>query len=40
MALKELKPLAEQGNEWMRNTLGWMYDRGEDTPRDDLIAYM
>ena len=37
-ALKELRPLAEQGNAWAQNTLGRMYIIGEGVLQDYSVA--
>ena len=39
-ALKEWKPLAEQGNAFAQNNLGFMYDNGWGVPKDYVLAYM
>ena len=38
VALKELKPLAEQGNALAQNVLGFMYANGQGVPQDDKEA--
>ena len=37
-ALREWKPLAEQGNADAQNNLGVLYEEGEGVPEDDAIA--
>ena len=37
-ALREWKPLAEQGNVYAQVNLGWMYDIGQGVPEDDKTA--
>ena len=37
-ALKEWKPLADQGHAYAQNNLGWMYADGEGVPEDDAEA--
>ena len=37
-ALREFKPLAEQGNPKAQNTLGWMYRYGNGVPQDHKTA--
>ena len=37
-ALREFKPLAEQGNSKAQNTLGWMYRYGNGVPQDHKTA--
>ena len=37
-ALREWKPLAEQGNASAQYNLGWMYDNGDGVPQDDKTA--
>jgi TPR repeat protein len=39
-ALRELKPLAEQGHAGAQNTLGVMYNMGRGVPRNDKTAVM
>jgi len=33
-ALRELKPLAELGNDEAQNFVGWMYEEGKGVPRN------
>ena len=37
-ALKEWRPLAEQGQAGAENNPGWMYDKGQGVPQDDKEA--
>ena len=37
-ALREWRPLAEQGNASAQHNLGWMYRKGEGVPQDDKTA--
>ena len=37
-ALKEWRPLAEQGHAGAENNLGWMYDKGQGVPQDHKEA--
>jgi len=37
-ALREWKPLAEQGNASAQYNLGWMYQNGKGVPQDDKTA--
>ncbi len=39
-ALRELEPLAEQGNPDAQYNLGWMYYQGEGTAQDYVYAHM
>ncbi len=39
-ALKEFRPLAEQGYPLAQATLGFMYAKGEGVPKDYVLAYM
>ncbi len=39
-ALKEWRPLAEQGIAKAQSSLGLMYEYGEGVPQDDVQAYM
>ncbi len=39
-ALKEWRPLAEQGFASAQNNLAKMYRRGEGVPKDDVLAHM
>jgi len=39
-ALREWKPLAEQGDVSAQSNLGVMYRNGEGVPEDDVYAYM
>ncbi len=39
-ALREYRPLAEQGNAWAQLNLGWMYSNGKGIPKDNIRAYM
>ena len=40
IALKEWRPLAEQGNAEAQFQLGWMYTEGEGVPRDYVQAHL
>lgn len=37
-ALRELRPLAEQGNAGAQNRLGIMYEKGQGVPQDHAAA--
>ena len=37
-ALRELRPLAEQGHAGAQSFLGWMYYEGKGVPQDDKTA--
>ena len=37
-AFEKLKPLADQGNAKAQGRLGWMYEKGQGVPKDNLIA--
>ncbi len=39
-ALKEWRPLAEQGDASAQHNLGWMYHLGQGVPQDDVQARM
>ena len=39
-ALKELRPLAAQGNAAAQALLGMMYEEGQGVPQDDVQAYV
>ena len=39
-ALREWKPLAEQGNALAQFALGWMYENGQGVPQDNVYAHM
>jgi len=39
-ALREWRPLAEQGLADAQSNLGWMYEYGEGVPKDYVQAYM
>jgi len=39
-ALKEFRPLAEQGDPLAQSTLGGMYAEGEGLPKDYVLAHM
>ena len=39
-ALKEMTPLAEQGNARAQHNLGWMYGNGEGVPQDFVRAHI
>ncbi len=39
-ALKEWRPLADQGNASAQNSLGQMYEKGQGVPKDYVLAYM
>ncbi len=39
-ALRELRPLAEQGNDGAQNNLGFMYSEGQGVPQDYVQAHM
>ncbi len=39
-ALKEWRPLAEQGDASAQHNLGWMYHLGQGVPQDDVQAHM
>ena len=39
-ALREFRPLAEQGNADAQFSLGWMYRNGEGVQFDDVYAHM
>ena len=39
-ALREWRPLAEQGHDYAQNNLGWMYHNGQGVPQDNVYAPM
>ncbi len=39
-ALREWRPLAEQGHAAAQYNLGGMYSQGQGVPRDDVLSYM
>ncbi len=39
-ALKEFRPLAEQGHPLAQATLGLLYAEGQGVPQDDVLAHM
>ena len=39
-ALREFTPLAEQGVAVVQSLLGWMYEKGQGVPKDNVYAHM